>query len=249
MTFSAKFSIKQLVIFSSLTILVSSMAFAKSDTKEFDAQYVRALNIDNMQGDINITGVEAKKAVVVADKTKFTDDCFLLITQEGPIVKVKVEQKSFMGKDCRVNFTISMPINVKLNVTEGMGNLTILNTKGEINYKVGTGDVTIDATVLKVDGKMGSGKTTIKGLEGDAHFFAGSGAHDLTYSKLPSHGEVEIKTASGGVDLSLPADAKFSVDAKMGSGSVHNDFTATKNAKFKVLYKAGSGDLNIKKAY
>ncbi len=238
----------KLVVCAAVVSLTAFSAFAaKTETKEFDAKYVKSFEIENMQGVINITGVTADKAIVVADQEKFPADCRMEILQEGTEVKVKVDQKSFLRKDCIVNFTISLPVNVKLDIKQGNGNLTIINTKGSIDYKVGIGDVSIDSDILKIDGKIGSGTTTVKGMQGDAHFFAGSGSHKLTYSKIPAKGEIEIKTGSGGADLTLPADTKFELDYKIGSGKVTNEVGESKKAKFKVIFRAGSGNLNILK--
>lgn len=242
---SVKFFVCAAVTFISLSAM--SAFAAKTETKEFDAKYVKSLDVENMDGAINITGVAADKAIVVAEQEKFPADCRLEISQEGTEVKVKVDQKNFLRKDCIVNFTINLPVNVKLNVKQGNGNLTILNTKGAIDYKLGTGDVSIDAEVVKVDGKIGSGTTTVKGLLGDAHFFAGSGTHKITYAKVPAKGEIDIKTGTGNADITLPADTKFQLDSRMGSGKVTNDIGENKSAKFKVIFRAGSGNLNILK--
>lgn len=220
---------------------------AKTLTKEFDAKYVKSLEIENMQGKINITGVTTAKTIIVAEQQKFPEDCHMEISQAGTEIKIQVEQKSFMRNDCTVNFTISVPVAVKLGIKQGSGNITILNTQGEIAYKIGSGDMSIDAEVTKVDGKMGSGTTTVKGLQGEAHFFAGSGAHKITYAKTPTNGELEIKTGTGNAELTLPADTKFQLDYKIGSGKVMNEVGESKKANFKVIYRAGSGNLNILK--
>ena len=231
-----------------LLLLATSAAFAKTESKDFDAKYVKSFVIENMQGDISITGVTTPRALVVADEVKFPEDCILDVKQEGTEITAKVDQKSFMRKgDCKVNFTISVPPNTNLEIKLGSGNLTILNAQGKIQYKVGNGDVNVDGDIADIDGKIGSGKTTVSGLKGKASFFAGSGTHKITYAKVPSKGELEIKTGAGATDVLLPADSKFALDAKIGAGSVHNEIGETKSAKFKITYKAGTGDLNINK--
>lgn len=235
-------------IFLTVVTAFSTSAFAaKTETKEFDSKYVKSLVVENMAGVINITGVENPKMIVIADQEKFPADCRLEISQEGTEVTVKVDQKSFLRKDCVVNFTINVPPAINMNIRQGSGNLTIINTKGAIDYKVGSGDVSIDSEIEKIDGKIGSGATTVKGLKGDAHFFAGSGAHKLTYMAAPKKGELEVKTGTGDADIYMPSDSKVSVDAKMGTGKTTNELGESTKGKFKIVFKAGSGNLNIHK--
>lgn len=247
--FNGSLNMRAFVVLAALGIIATSPLRAeKTETKEFESKSIKSVLIENSSGLVKVVGGSSAKASVTAEKVKFEKMCSLEIKQKGDVLSARVRNAGIVNTgECQVNLTLNVPSLVKLSVKSGSGDLDVSGTKGQVDYKIGSGNVHIDSTVEKLNGKSGSGETDIKGLTGSATIAAGSGSINLTYPIAPATGDLDIKTGSGTATVFLPGDTKVMTSTAVGSGTTHNDLGDTKDAKFKVSFKAGSGDLNIKK--
>lgn len=94
-----------------------------------------------------------------------------------------------------------------LAVSASSGSLRIDQIKGQVVAKTFSGDVVARSTVL-------SGSSLLQTQNGSVRFDG----------SLDSHGSYRMQTTSGDVDLTLPANAAFALDASTGSGTVQNAF-------------------------
>lgn len=76
----------------------------------------------------------------------------------------------------------------------------------------------------------------------------GSGTAKITYLTVPEIGKFDLKSGSGLVELTMPANAKIQTNFVSFGGKMTNEIGDTKDAKFKVSVKSGAGNLHIKKA-
>lgn len=223
-------------------------AFAATEVKEFDSSSIKKIIVENISGAIKINGSNVQKTVVSVDKVKFDSQCELDIKQDEDELLVKVQRDNVNGSgDCQTDVTIQASKEVALKVSNGVGNLEITGTKGKLDYQVGRGDVKVNAEVSDLEGKLGSGATDVRGMAGSAKLRTGTGDIQLRYSRMPSAGEIDIKAGSSDATLFLPPDLKIMTTVVQGKGGVTNDMGEDLNAKFKVSYKSGSGDLTIRK--
>lgn len=231
-----------------LSTLVSLSAFAAPEITEFDSAQIKEIEIQNSSGLIKVQGGTAGKTTVAFDKIKTEGTCITEAKLKGDKLKVVAKAKGFLKTgNCEINITVNGPAAVELDLSSGSGAIEVAGVKGEVEYKAGSGNVNISGEIEKIDGKAGSGSATIKGLKGSAELKSGSGAIDITYTSVPDKGELDIKTGSGRTQVALPAGAKFKSDIKTGSGKATNELGESREAQFKVSFRAGSGDLLIKK--
>ncbi len=98
-------------------------------------------------------------------------------------------------------------INGPLTVSASSGTIKMQQVTGQVNAHTWSGDVIATNMTL-------SGKSLLQTQSGSVRF---SGS-------LDPHGSYRMQTSSGDVDLTLPGNTAFILDASTGSGSVENDF-------------------------
>lgn len=234
-------------------ILVSLLMFsinsaAETETKEFDGKGLGELKVENLSGDTIVKGTEAEKAMVLINRGNFSEKCKLTSVRTGKTLIVKVERSSAFSfnEECEVEFEISVPKSVNLNIAVGSGKIRVNGVQGNLAFKIGSGDISADGDFKKINGTTGSGDVDVKGLSGGGEVQTGSGAVHLTYAVSPSKGELEIKTGSGNSTLLFPIGAKIQTTFAAGSGELNNELGDTDKAPFKISMKAGSGNLKIR---
>lgn len=232
-----------------VSISIPALSAVNSEKFNFDSAGVKSIEVDNQKGWIKIMGTQEAKINIEVEKINFDKKCRLLVKKSGDDIEIDVDRDVLINTQlCEANITISVPDFIDLDIENGSGDLTITNTKGEIDYKIGSGNVVIHSLDLtELEGKIGSGNAEVKGLTGSADLISGAGNLDLDYTSISNHTKLEIKTGSGNVKLALPSKAQIDLNTLMGSGKVDSEFTQDSKAPFKISFKSGSGNLEIKK--
>ena len=246
--------------------LVTNPVSAELVTKKFDASGIEALEVRNTSGDIQIKGSTEKEASVNADKIKMDENCKLTVELNGKILVAELINTGWLKRgECQVNFDITIPKKASVDLKSGSGASDIKDTDGKIKFASGSGSIRIKSQVPELEGRVGSGSIKVSGSLGNFEIRSGSGSIDLEgltdagdiqngsgkislkYSRLKSGAELKIRSGSGDSTVYLPVDAKISTDFMAGSGKITNEFANSENPTFKIAFRAGSGDLKIKK--
>jgi Putative adhesin len=100
----------------------------------------------------------------------------------------------------------------------GSGNIRATGVAGGFDARAGSGDITFEqAGSGSVHAQTGSGNIRLHNVSGGVEAGAGSG-DVLVEGKIDS--DWRIHTGSGEVEVKLPSDAKFNIDARSSSGNV-----------------------------
>lgn len=227
-------------------VSVPVVATAESETKTFESEGLKSVNVANGSGSISVVPSEDGKSYVVTTKRNFEKPCELVLEKKGSELVVKVNQPK--RSKCEIDMEVKVPKTFEFEIKAGSGSVKVegMTAKGEV--KVGSGSASLVGEFPSLEAKSGSGEISVKGLMGEAELTVGSGKVMAEYIKAPTQGKLEVRSGSGDVTLLFPADSKFSTAFKSGSGKLTNDFTSTAGAPFRVDVKVGSGNLQIKKA-
>jgi DUF4097 and DUF4098 domain-containing protein YvlB len=100
----------------------------------------------------------------------------------------------------------------------GSGNIRATGIAGGFDARAGSGDITFEQTASgSVRAETGSGNIRLRNVSGGVEAGAGSGDVEVQ-GKIAS--DWRIHTGSGEVEVKLPPDAKFNINARSSSGNV-----------------------------
>lgn len=109
-----------------------------------------------------------------------------------------------------------------VQVSSASGNVTIANIKGDARVHVVSGVIRISQPGGRVDGSTTSGEVEIQGAANDVTAHSVSG-RVYVQGNPGAQGYWNLKTASGGVQISVPPSANFHLSAEAVSGEIRAD--------------------------
>jgi DUF4097 and DUF4098 domain-containing protein YvlB len=162
----------------------------------------------------------------------------------------------------RVDITIQMPREGKVNLRTGDGRIDLANFKGEMDLHSGDGAETLEG----VDGKL-------RASTGDGHIRANGRFDELDLKTGDGHVEVRaasgsslasgwrLETGDGNVTLEVPGDLAADVDLHTSDGHIDLDFPVTTEGKLRenevrgkingggnlVTIRTGDGSIHLRK--
>lgn len=141
--------------------------------------------------------------------------------------KVKIESE-YPSSVARLD--IKVPVNFSLNLST-----------------VNSGDIKVNGVHGDLDLNNVNGNINVSDVSGSANATTVNGDIDATFSSLDKDTPMAFSTLNGKIDISLPANAKFSTKMKTFRGSIYTDFnmTLTNSAKTKMVSGKNNGEFKI----
>ena len=225
----------------------------ESKTLNVDTHKPLTLNVDNDAGNVTITGaevdtVQVKVVKTAYDSTQSRADAEVkgikyTIEQTGGTITLKYELPKSMNFNNHVNtvdFVVTVPNEVTVDVNSNMGEVSVASTKGNIDIKNSFGAVTIEdiegalsahtnsgevnvtsivAGVENIDLSSDFGGVTLKKADGkDITIDSNSGT--ITLSEVRATGDINTNTDFGGTSFENGSSDSLSVETKSGGVSL-----------------------------
>ena len=204
-----------LAIFASASLSVSATEKA-TENFDFELNEGGRISIDNVNGDIKITGGSGNTVQIIAEKS--ADDAEDLERLE---VKIRADENAIRietvySKDDgswlntnnsgEVNYTLTVPASVNLD--------TISTVNGEVLIKAVTGTVNAESV---------NGDLELYNLVGDVGLETTNGAIEASFDTLKGSQRVNADTVNGRITLLLPADSSARISAETMNGGINAD--------------------------
>lgn len=109
-----------------------------------------------------------------------------------------------------------------VQVTASSGSIRLEEITGDMTLAAGSGSVKVFEAEGVINVAAGSGSIAVENLIGCGCFATGSGSINVNMEQVT--GDIGIGAGSGSVDLVLPKELSFTLEAKSGSGSIDTDF-------------------------
>lgn len=188
-------------------LLVSHNAFA--DSKVYSGVSEVYMNLDKSK--VIIVSSEDGRIRLSSHDVAVSQHCKVKVKQNGSKLEVNVKKGllgQISGAHCHVDYELALPENTKLTVDIGSGSLEGTQLKAvNVSADLGSGDV------------------------------------DLAYVTAP-HG-LSFDVGAGDVKIELPSDSRVRSTLDIGSGNTHNDFSNAPDAKTSINADIGSGSIHI----
>ena len=141
-----------------------------------------------------------------------------------------------------VRYTVAMPRGLRLHASTGNGDLSVERAGSEVELHTGNGGIRIGETEGRVTAATGNGDVEVGGARGPVRASTGNGRIsvataagpvsantgngdiDVSMQSLSTSGDMEFRSGSGAVRVTLPADFNGELDASTGNGELRTDF-------------------------
>jgi hypothetical protein len=143
------------------------------------------------------------------------------ITQTGSIITIGHTEDHELYNNVSISYDITTPRSTHFTAHTGSGGIEVAGISGDVSAGTGSGSLRLSlADSHDVDAHTGSGSVHIEGATGMLQARTGSGSVEAAGNVGTNW---RLSTGSGSIRISLPANARFALDASTGSGGVHVD--------------------------
>lgn len=223
-----------------LTTLTAAQSTERVVERELDLRSAGRLSVKNANGTISVAGRSGDgvrlRAVIRArgrngaesvERTRIRiegDDDDLSIVTDTPRGEGFFSGWFGGSASVSVDYVLEVPEHCQLRLS---------NTNGRIHCEAVRGSVRLEST---------NGRISARGIGGRFQAHTTNGAIDASLLSLADGEPMELTTTNGAIELDLPAEAAFSVDAATTNGGIRTDFPLTVEGRYGS--RRLSGDVN-----
>jgi len=229
-----------------LLIFSTAINAAVKETEEmtFDVSPGARISLENINGDIQITGDSGDKVQMVAHKKagsqEYMDDLKVIVDANEDYIRIETRHPKNEGGWFNRGTDGSGSVSYELLVPAGINLDTISTVNGDVNIEAVSG-------LVKAETVNGSLEAT--GLEGDVNLETVNGSVTAQFDELGAGQRVSAEAVNGKIVLIVPADTSARVNAETVNGSIDADDFGLKPEKGFVgrdlSGEIGSGDARI----
>lgn len=231
-------------------ILLATLAEAQLITKTFDSSGIRRMQLKNPGGAVRIQVAEGTESSVEVQRSSRGEDCVLKVEKRGKTLVIATESPFvYFQPRCSINFNIKIPRDIALNIRNGDGPITVMGTRGPVEFSSTSGAVTINGEITELKGRSGNGSVQVVGLSGSGHLKVGSGDISLTYKSVPQRGRLSIRSDAGNATVFVPHDSRLRAQLSARKGRLSNELRNSRGSIFTIAAKSGKGNLAIRRVY
>ena len=184
----------------------------------FDVNPGARISLENINGDITITGGSGEQVKVTAHKKagtqEYLDELKVVADADADYVRIETRhpkhESGWLNWGDNSNGSVSYELSVPANVT--------LDAVETVN-----GDVRISAIGGTVKAGTVNGGLEVGNLSADVSLETVNGTITADFDKLGAEQRVDAEAVNGRIELLLPADASARVNAETVNGSIDAD--------------------------
>ena len=230
-----------------------SNAFKAEDkvAKTFGTAKIAHVVVDTFNGSIEVSTEEGRnvKATVTKWATNSSqeaaeDDLVAIevsMTQEGDTVRIRAQSKQTKLTGNRgANVVVQAPVgaildlktsNGKIKATGETGDVVAHSSNDGIEVKGSKGTLELSTSNGRIDVDGGNGKLELKTSNGNMNVRSDNALVNaetsngaVTFKGKLADGEHSFQTSNGNLDLTLPKETEFKLDAGTRNGKIDSDF-------------------------
>jgi RNA polymerase sigma factor (sigma-70 family) len=252
-----------------------SQATVKEEvTRTFRTGKNATLVLEVFNGGIDVvTGAEGAIDIVVTKESRAADEAVakeglkkieLAMTQEGDTIRVKASRPQEQNSPHNLGATtqVIVPPGATLALTSSNGHVTVIGGAGEARIKTSNGSVKlqdhvgaihvhtsngpIEATKTRGPLELHTSNAKIEVQSGDNVVNASTSNASIRFNGTLVYGAHTFSTSNGNVQLILPRESQFRVDASTSHGRIANAFKFTNTQKGNQTHLEGQTTANPK---
>ena len=238
---------KSVILLGFVSLFLTSLVVADvKETEEFTFVINSGgrISLENINGDIRITGDEGDTVTIVArkqaGKQEYMDELKIVVDADSDYIRIETRHPSNLTSWFNWGNNHSGSVSYELTVPTGV-NLDKIST---VN-----GDIEIRSMSGKVKAETVNGDLVATGLVSDVDLETVNGGVNAEFDTLAGSQRVSVEAVNGRIVLALPADTSARVHAETVNGSIDVDDFGLKTDKGFIGHECdgqiGNGDARI----
>ena len=248
-------------VLAALFTLPASAAEKREETVEYTLDFTpgKKLSVHARNGGITLKTWERDQVFVRAIKKSEASDeegaeemletttIEIRETDSGIEIRTKHPDnkwKIFKNWNISVNYTVTVPQSVSLNLEAVNGSISVPSTTGNVKSETVNGSIKINGTRGAIDAETVNGKINLTEIIGGVKAETVNGSIEIAIAEQ-IQGNIRAETVNGGVKLSLPSDFQGRIQAESTIGHIDTEFPiVVKGRVTGRISKSLKGDLN-----
>lgn len=178
------------------------------------------LDLSNLAGDINVTGVDGDELEIRATirsrgRRNAADQVQIDFEERASGVVVRTYPRGGEGRNARVDFLVRLPGGVEAEIQTVSGDITAIGVTGAFRGQSVSGDLTITGAGALDRAETVSGDLELDDIASQGPLYLSSVSGDVSARRLQAP-ELELETVSGDVLLSDAAVSRFRLETVSG---------------------------------
>jgi DUF4097 and DUF4098 domain-containing protein YvlB len=200
---------------------------AEDFVREYEAKDNNSIRIQNASGDVIVRGVDGNRIRVRGIK-EGRDRNQVEVKDDSNDDAVDLGVK-YNCRNCNasIRFEVEVPRAMRLRYDEistASGNVRVSDITGRLGARSASGNVKIENVMGNVEAESASGDVTVENITGEVSAETASGNVAVRIKQLTGEGDMRYYSASGNVEVAVPADINADVRLSTKSGNVKTDF-------------------------
>lgn len=212
-----------------LVLAATAAASAQDFQKSYQLSQSGSIRIENVSGNINLSGHEGSTVVVTAfkegpdrDQVEVED----LSTADRVHLRAKYPSDGCRNCNASLRFEVRVPrsgVHIE-RISTASGDVTATDLSGRVNLSTASGDVTLQGVSGEIDASTASGRVKVTNASGSVRASSASGDVEVEIARLEGTRDLRFSSASGDVRVRLPNDLDARVHLSTASGQIETDF-------------------------
>ena len=193
------------------------------------------LELDNLSGDVDVTGGGGDDVKITATKRVHAPNesagrgalnaIEIQVADRAGVVSISAGPTRGRFSSGEIDYVISVPSGTSLSLKTVSGDVSVKNITGDLVVNSFSGDVTVgDSKPRAIEIELVSGDVSLEKVDSErVHVKSLSGDITLT-GKLAKTGRYDLSTHSGDIQIIPEGNPGFDVEAATFSGDVSSDF-------------------------
>ena len=191
--------------------------------------------VETFNGSIDISNGTDDEVVVEVNKraSGFNQDAAwanlehveVTIAHSNDEVHVKAYRRGHQFGDCGASIIIVAPPDARVVLRSNNGYIVSEGLRGEIDARTSNGKIDVVEAGGKIEVGSSNGAILIEATDAEVDARTSNGS--IRFSGSLAGGDNLLRTSNGKIDVRLPADSQFELDATTSNGRVDSDFAAT----------------------
>ncbi|HEY4379656.1 MAG TPA: DUF4097 family beta strand repeat-containing protein [Acidobacteriaceae bacterium] len=218
------------IVFALATSVALAADFEATFDKTLTVSGAPTVSISTGAGTIHVTaGTDNQVHIVGHVRSRDGDDSAVKqiaaappIAQSDNTITIGASQgNSDLYRHVSIDYDVTTPRSTVLTARSGSGDVGVAGLAGALSANSGSGSLHLTVTgTADVKAQTGSGSINLDGVAAGLRAGTGSGSIEVIGSP---NADWTLRTGSGNIHLKVGNNARFTLDASTGSGSVHVD--------------------------